>query len=245
MGMARARKKLWIDEAGSRYFLIPTTWQFPFGDLLIRSMNGYAWRIDEVELRAFEISEAQAHKHLQGKVERTFSKILNELKSNGEALPNHIPNGTPFDVTELGGAFDTFADLLEGTIDTGSDKQNQAKNYLQHVEEILKAQGQEFDFKLDSLVEEIQTLYSSTQKTELRTFAGELRTLSNMLSQPHVNLDKVVRAWETMSGGPLHLDKQRAKQDEERRKDIRASADNAIARSLRAAGFDTTSSQEN
>lgn len=237
--MKKARKKLWIDDSGTRYFLIPTTWQFPVGDLLIHSMNGYSWRIDADDLKAFEITEDAAHAHLQRKVNRTFETLLNEFKSQGALLPDALPNDSPFDASQLGEMFGVFADLLDGTTDAQSPSRETARGYLHDIEERLREQGQSFDFDLSSLVDEVPHLYSRQQKSDITTLSRELRSLAEMLSQPTSSLETVIQAWERMTLGPLRLDVQREKQDAERRQTIRASADQAIARSLQAFGFKT------
>ncbi|HEU4325016.1 MAG TPA: hypothetical protein VFS21_17885 [Roseiflexaceae bacterium] len=247
---------LWVNEPGDRFFLVPDTITVQPGTYPILSLMGDR-RIDvsEAALVRFEIDTEAARAHFQQTVGPLFEQTLHLLTGSasnaqpdpeaGRALLRQVlsallgvaPEQLDARPDLLGtGAADLLDQIAAAMRSAGAPSEGQrafARAQLRKIRKQLRAQGIPADDRLDRIAEQIPHYQER--------FAALVEQCAAMLKDERADPNEQLRAlFDTLErdfGGLLESPAQRERRDEQRRQEYRRSADDAIARSLRAHGI--------
>ena len=248
---------LWVNEAGDRYFLIPDTITVHPGAYVILSLiQERRAEVNEAALSSFEIGADTAREHFQDTVgplfEQTVRLLTGGTMSNIEPDPEAgrtllrevlatllgvAPEHLDAHPALLGaGAADLLDQIARAMHSAATPSQGQrafARAQLRKIRKQLRAQGISVGDRLDQIAEQLP-LYQER-------FAALIEQCANLLRDEAADPDEQLRTlFDTLErdfGGLVENEAERAQRDEQRLREYRASADDAIARSLRAHGI--------
>lgn len=150
-------------------------------------------------------------------------------------------------IPELREQFKQFATLLEGMISAEPAKRAAMQAEIKALQSMLAGQNIDLEFDLSQLAENSGQEISPTNRKKLGSLAAGMRQAASDLDQPveRIDLDQILRSIEASLDPLLKLEKRKAREEEKKRREYKAHADDSIARSLRAFGFSTNRDDDN
>lgn len=246
---------LWASAAGARYFLIPADITPPPGDYALRAvLDGRELSASEATLAGFEVDEAAARRW----VEQALGPLAAQALGLPEVSPAAPPGEAPREQTLEGlladllgctpealaanpalldrgaaGLLGQIAGALESAGQPSAGQRAFARAQIRKLRKRLRAQGVATSARLEQIAEQVPRRQGD--------LAGLLRRFAALLEQPDSGGEESLRALfeavERDFGDLLDDSEERARHEEQRRREYRRSADSAIARSLLAHGI--------
>ena len=258
--MKEQEKTLWYDTEGTRFYLIPDNAALPEGRFLIQSVDGTSRKVNSYSIIHYEIKDETAKKILhdqwrQGAKEAALHMIQDAIDTgqlntdqNIASLLEHLFNDpTPTSaiasnpdkyLDELYNVLHGLADLLEAEVDPNPKLLILAQRHLQTLNDSGQGIGIEFGTYINAILEQLGKNTNTQRKQQLIGIVKILRESASTLADTPdaIDLDAFVQRMETQLNTALDIqDDSKARQQRER--EYKEHADNAIANSLSKLGF--------
>ncbi|GAB4193630.1 MAG: hypothetical protein OHK0022_08720 [Roseiflexaceae bacterium] len=248
---------VWVNELGDCYFLIPDTITVQPGPYRILSLLGdRRAEVNEAALARFAIDAEVARAHFQATAGPLFEQAVQFLTGGataklqpdqeaGRALLRQVlaallgvaPEQLDAHPTLLSTGSAELLDQIAGAMrSAAAPSQGQrafARAQLRKIRKQLRAQGIHMGSRLDHIAEQLPQ-YQDRFVDLVEQCASLLR---NETADPNEQLRALFDTLERDFGGLVESPEERERRDEQRRQEYRRSADDAIARSLRAHGI--------
>lgn len=240
---------LWTDTKNQRYFLIPEKQKLARGSFQIQTLTGKQKKVTQMAIASFEISQTEAKKYLQTEINQgmqqakaTFSHLASSTQASDEALltpniissllgitPQELENNPEAAQTAFVNLYTDIKSLLGESNPESSAQTEAMRERIRSIKESIQAQA------VNVNIEELPKNLQPRIEGYLQEIITQLENLTNQIDHADTdgqNIDEVI---ETLT--KYFLVKEEKRREEDRKRQYKQSATDAIANSFQSLGL--------